>query len=168
MGMESYPEIDYHIIIEDDYYVDNIYFDIELVELYDKTFPNKTGYLCSLTLNQPFLHAAISNGIIHKNVLNYISLYKYYNLISKETYSQLKFSILMAQNNIIIKDMNYIYDTQFWDTPTQKITDFSKQKNMKRIISPIQILSEFQLSKHDLINIMNNFFEKFIQTIINN
>jgi hypothetical protein len=158
MGMEMSSDIDYHLVMEDDHCVDNLYFDLELIDMYNNFFQEKKGYLCCLTLDEPIYHAAIPHGIFHRNILNYMSLDKYYNTITQYTYPQLKFCELMNKNNIQTKDFADKYYMPFWNTDKQGITDYTKNKSInKRLIVPVQLIEYFSLSPQDLEKLLNQF-----------
>lgn len=123
----------YYLLIEDDYCIDtnNIWFDKELVDIYKQKFndTNNIGYLSTLVWNKPITHAAISNGLLSKETVDYIHtksgltmLEAYYKLSG---YPQLKFSELFNNIGILHKDISDYFRILFWDSPSQKILDYS-------------------------------------------
>lgn len=76
-GFQEYREFDYHIFIEDDYVFTQDNFDAIMIEKFERN--ENCGYLCSLKY---YNHAAISNGISSKEVLN--KVWDKYNCLPHE------------------------------------------------------------------------------------
>jgi len=131
----------YYLLIEDDYCIDtsNLYFDKELVDIYNASFKDKKniGYLSTLVLENPFKHAAISNGIISKETVDYIHLRTGHTILDEyytlSGYPQLKFSQLFNDMEVCHSDLKGHYCIYFWDTPSQKIIDFSTEKDCTKL-----------------------------------
>ena len=153
----------YYIIIEDDYAIDrnNINFDIQLLEIYNKSFKDNIGYLSTLVWEKPFKHAAISNGFISKSTFESIEkeskntvLSCYYTLKPIEDYPQLKFCQLFNDYNVPQKDLTEYIEILFWASPDNSIQDFSKVKNNKYIFLPCQsIYKKYNYDKYSAIDI---------------
>ena len=162
MGIEKNKEFEYHILIEDDYCIhpENYNFDNEIISLYNKYFPDKNGYLCSMAcalFYHPF-HAARSNGLIHINILKNVNLKDFYNYKNGNNIDpQVLFSLYFLENNIEIKGINDIYETFFWSDRLQNYTNGNTKNKM---FTPVQYFDEFKnLSKEQfklyIININN-------------
>lgn len=140
IGIEKNKHLDYHLLIEDDYCINpnNYNFDTEVIDLYNKYFPDKNGYLCSLACEldgHPY-HAAISNGLVHKNITDHVSLKGFYDFcLHSNQYAQVLFSQYFLQNNISIKGINDVYETLFWNGTIQ---NFTAGGTKKQLFVPVQ------------------------------
>ena len=138
----AYPNFDYYIIMEDDYFMELKDYDTVLVDLHRKKFKNGIGYLCSKTLtghaHGPII-ASVSNGIISKNLFdlknkNNDILNMYYKNKSYKGNPQIKFSYFLGNMNDYSKEYNVL----FWNSSTKKVVRHSKKPIS--IISPVEIL----------------------------
>lgn len=160
-GIINNINFEYYLLIEDDYCIDsnNIFFDKELIDIYNNSFELNKGYLSTLVWEKPILHAAISNGFISKKTVEYMNdlcnlniLNEYYKLSG---YPQLKFSQLFNNFNIPHKDLTNNNIILFWDSPSQKIKDFSnddkKREEKNLIFIPIQYIYDISISNYSNI-----------------
>ena len=141
-AMLKYSKFDYHIIMEDDYYIDptQTEFDTDLINIYTSTFKDNIGYLCTYaSLHQNMWHASISNGMISKDTLERLGKDILEHFYSFEMYPQLKFSHIMTEKNINICDIQKYYKIPFWDSPTQTIKDFTTSQSNIYMFVPVQM-----------------------------
>lgn len=118
-------EFDWYIFIEDDYFpvIDN--FDNELIDMYKE---KKTDVLCSLDYTEKYKkHMAISNCIIHSNVLE--TIYTKHKGIpifnNRNIYLiQIQFSNLFSSNNFVICDYLYRYRSLFYNSKKKEIEEY--------------------------------------------
>lgn len=161
-GMLKNKSFDYHITLEDDYYINPnlLNFEDELIQLYKEKFPNNIGYLCTYASFHPIIytndnippksdltniihydlwHGAISNGMISKDTLEHLGdniLNYYYNFWYM--YPQLKYSFIMYKNNVNIADITSKYRSPFWNSVQQSLKDFAPYNNIYLFL-PIQL-----------------------------
>jgi len=148
-GYMENKNYDYNLLIEDDYYISpiNLMFDLELIELYRKKFPNNIGYMCTHSMENEYIkyHASISNGIISSETFNLFKnpLKSYYDITDVCSFSQLKFSALFLNSGIDILDMNSEYKSIFWNSTDKIIIDYSSTTlNIPYMFLPVQCLPE--------------------------
>ena len=168
-GMCYRKDVDYHIIIEDDYMIDPqcVNFTDKLVSIYKQKFPDNIGYLCTLegphNNNYRFPnHAAISNGLISQCTISKLGdniLEDFYN--TSDTYSQLKFSSLFSEKQIPIRDYSYTCRVEFWDTGIQSIIDYSEEDSLSQEHIFIPIQSYLSRSKGDIKKIKRKWNRDF-------
>lgn len=142
----KYPKFDYYITMEDDYspHPTAINFDLTLLKYYNDIFPENIGLLCTWVNPSGFRgikrqHAAISNSIISKDTLDKINLNKYTDIFI----GQMEFSNIFLNNKIKLKDYSNQgknYQIPYWRTNGGYIWEFSKFKNNKYLLVPIQLL----------------------------
>lgn len=160
----EYIDHDYYLFMEDDYCINpnELHFDMELINLYNNTFPKQIGYLCSFAIksyNQ--YHAAVSTGLISFKTYKALGdnvLQQFYN--TSHGNSQIAFSLLFLLNNIQIFDMYEHCHAIFWQSydctlhNIKKEKDCSDNSNKKTIIIPVQYLLEF--NKKENMDLENN------------
>jgi hypothetical protein len=113
-GMLHRPDVDYHLLIEDDYLIDpeELQFDYSLISIYQRKFPNNIGYLATLCgphNSFPYsTHSMISNGLISTDTVKSIPniLEEFYKI---DIYPQLAFSKLFLDRKIDILDYSDTY-----------------------------------------------------------
>lgn len=140
-GMQSFPEADYHIFLEDDYTLvpTQTQFVQKLVGLYKQKFPNNIGYLCTHvgTLNG-YQHAAISNGIISRDTIDAMGgatnmLYELYNL---PIFPQLAFSKIFDNHHIPILDWTSHFAADFFRSEKCQLEIYPSAE--ERLMIPVQ------------------------------
>ena len=121
-----YPQFDYYVFIEDDYYVANKRFKEDLIGLFNVyreiSFDNDKNislYLCTLAGNKPITrHARISNGITDRASLEKINLtYREVVLSDPEIPPQIAFSKLFDK----IRDFSCEYLPTYWASMLNRV-----------------------------------------------
>lgn len=134
---EKFPNFDYYLFIEDDYYInDNIVsFDDTIINIYKKKFPDNIGYLASwygLT-ERSFgqVHLAISNGVLSRETLERVpNILNEYKRIAGNS-CQMNFGRLFSNRKIPIIDIMDTYDMPFWEATIKQLYIFRKRKDEK-------------------------------------
>ena len=136
----AYPDFDYYIIMEDDYFMELKDYDTVLVDLHRKKFPNGIGYLCSMKMPKKGGGkdiASISNGIISNKLFeirNKNMLKSFYNTKTYKDNNQIRFSYFLGYINDYVKEYKVIY----WHYRSQSLVYYNNDK--VSIISPIEVL----------------------------
>ena len=116
-GYLKFPTYDYHVLIEDDYYITDSL--DKLVSLYKTYFPNNIGYLASYygtTKGHNKTHLAISNGIISKESFEKVpDILSYYYRLSTIKNPQVPFGDIFLNSGVPIKDFRKEYNIYFWE-----------------------------------------------------
>jgi len=134
-GYQIYPDYEWYFFLEDDYIFTLDNFDQRMIDMWD----DETSYLCSLILQNPIRHAAISNGLTRGDVLKNIDfkpLKKYdniYNGLLQTTFSQL----FSGDPKKKLKDVTTEYSTPFWQQNSVRYNE----KGKPILISPAQLLT---------------------------
>ena len=164
----------YYFLMEDDYCIDprNTWFDLELVDIYKRTFPNGIGYLCGMCGSMTGMsgstrvtihphHAAVSNGIITTKTFEQVDkvptnvLQKFYEhpstfnvsvSTSARTCPQVIFSQLFTDSGVEIKDIQDHYIIPFYCSGTRETTCYTKLEGAHRYpyysTVPVQFITQ--------------------------
>jgi hypothetical protein len=145
-GMQSQPEVDYHLVIEDDYFVNpnELDFDFSLVRQFQRKFRDNIGYLATLAgTNQHEYHAMISNGLISNETLSRIPniLETFYTNFAQIQNSQLTFSLLftLGISSNSVRDYSDEFEILFWNSTTKQLEDYTKTKSSRHLFLPFQV-----------------------------
>ena len=147
--VRNFPETDYYIVIEDDYFPTIPNFVSELIRIHKKKL-SKGGYLCSFksTYSGCFPpHAANSNGIIDGSSFRNALLENPNPLIYSEPFTakeywrtcpQISFSLIFKDR---IKDFSQEYNIPFWGSSSSLkkviyLSDYLPER--KSLFCPIQ------------------------------
>jgi hypothetical protein len=139
----KYPNFDYYIVMEDDYYMNLDNYDVILVDQMKKKCINGEGFLCSASTKTPGRTndvAHVSNGIISKKAWENVNkngtiLQDFYEKIVPKGIPQIKFSRLFGR----IEDHGADYRVLFWHSPSRVIRTITKSPKPD-LINPVQVL----------------------------
>ena len=146
-GINRYPDFDFYILVEDDYYPSIPDFVNKLLDLYQQKV-NSCGYLasyCSDVVSWYPYHAAVSNGILDRaaakklrepNILS-LSRDEYSKTYPNNVCDQVAFSNIFKDNLI---SMSPEYSIPFWSSSLKKIVFMEKEIGNKEILfKPVQM-----------------------------
>ncbi len=139
---------DYFVITEDDYYITP--YITRLVDYYNMVFPTCIGYLALMADSTRFFphHAAISNGLISRKTIDFLSdnvgdiLQYFYNKSIVFQVAQINFSYLFLHNNIEIKDFRDTYKALCWSSSINNFEDYSNKDTTLSIFIPVQTIDD--------------------------
>jgi hypothetical protein len=144
----AYPNYDYYLFNEDDYYLTSPRSDMYLVNEYRRKFPDDIGYLCQYVIEEcgHGYHAATSNGLISRQTFEKVSttpkdiLDSFYNHPYQD--AQVRFSRLFLEANIPIKDIRDRYSVVHWASNLDYAIDFTRPEceGSETVFMPVQAI----------------------------
>jgi hypothetical protein len=150
-GYLWYPDFDYYLFIEDDYFIhpSKLNFDSDIIKTYNDILEkNKTtvGYICSYaTTTNHHYHATISNGILNKESLEMLGsgdiLNKYYTCAKEYPIEQVAFSDLFINNGVPVYSFEHVYCALFWSSLHKRIDVYSPVTVGNPLFIPLQYLT---------------------------
>lgn len=149
-GYLLYPDFDYYLFIEDDYFIhpSKLRFDKDIINTYnDILTTNNTlvGYICSFaTTTNHHYHATISNGILNKKSLEMLGcdiLEKYYTCAKEYPIEQVAFSDLFINNDVPVYSFEHVYCALFWSSLHKRIDVYSPITVGNPMFIPLQYLT---------------------------
>jgi hypothetical protein len=143
-GCVENPQYDYHLLMEDDYYIciDDLMFDQHLIDYYRKLAPNNIGYFASFATSDDIngYHGAVSNGIVSNDTIklfdDMLGFYYHLRTLGDSICPQVTFSHVFQRRNIPIIDMSEEYEAWFWGSWDKSLKLLSSPS--KKLILPIQ------------------------------
>lgn len=150
-GYLHYPDFDYYLFIEDDYFIHPSLhtFDQDLINVYNSLLQEgntDVGYACSLAnaSNGHHYHAAISNGIVNKKSMQMLGsdvLDKYYICAKNYPIEQVAFSDMFIENGVPVYSLDKIYIALFWSSYRKRLENYSLSDADKYLFVPLQALT---------------------------
>ncbi len=144
----AYPDYDYYLLNEDDYYLAAAESDVRLVDAYRRAFPDGVGYLCQYRIDDECYgpHAATSNGLISRRSFERVAsppadvLDKFYTLMYWG--AQVRFSHVFLGAGVDIRDIRDQYTVLHWASNLQYAIDFTRPAcaGTPSIFLPVQIV----------------------------
>lgn len=149
-GYLLYPDFDYYLFIEDDYFIhpSKLDFDRDIVNTYNEILSTNNvdvGYVCSFaTTTNHHYHATISNGIVNKKSLELLGdniLEKYYTCAKEYPIEQVAFSDLFINNSVPVYSFEHVYCALFWSSLNKRIDVYSPITVGNPMFIPLQYLT---------------------------
>ena len=149
-GCLLYPNFDYHLFIEDDYFIhpSQLTFDQDIIDVYNKILSlgdTTVGYVCSYaTTTNHHYHATISNGIVNKATLQLLGpdiLDKYYTCAQEYAIEQVAFSDMFIKSGIPVYSFEHVYCALFWSSLHNRLEVFSPLTVGTLLFVPLQYLT---------------------------
>lgn len=173
-------DADYHILIEDDYLVNDANFDKLILESYRSKFSDNIGYLCTavMQLNMPTNHASIATGMISSDTIRFlesklqISIQDCLYSFSKLFHVQYAFSLLFQLFDVPIADWRDTLSAWFWCNGTKRLIDYSirSPENLYLIdaLVPIEYFLEnnkINIEDYEEISLFKVFMSKELDSV---
>lgn len=149
-GYLLYPNFDYYLFIEDDYFIhpSQLTFDKDIIDAYNSILANRgstIGYVCSYaTATNHHYHATISNGIVNKASLEMLGtglLEKYYTCAEEYRIEQVAFSDLFIKHGVPVYSFEHIYCALFWSSLHNRLDVYSPLTVGNLMFVPLQYLT---------------------------
>jgi hypothetical protein len=149
-GYLLYPNYDYHLFIEDDYFIHPslLTFDRDVVDSYNSVLAShgtNVGYVCSYaTTTNHHYHATISNGIVNKASMELLGpdiLEKYYACAEDYKIEQVAFSDLFIKGGVPLYSFEHVYTSLFWSSLHNRLDVYSPVTVGKLLFVPLQYLT---------------------------
>lgn len=154
LAINHFRDIPYNILIEDDYYIDpsNPTFDLELLDIYKKSFPNNFGYLCTYAPKNDKgqrTFPSIANGFLSTfsvvvrrpekdGTAPKTQLERFY---AEQDFCQIAFGNIFMP---FLEDISDEYYLPFWTGVNGELQDFTTAKPSKKMFMPIQLCEEIR------------------------
>lgn len=149
-GYKLYPNFDYYIFIEDDYFIhpSQLTFDKDIIDSYNSILASRgsnVGYVCSYaTTTNHHYHATISNGIVNKASLKILGndiLEKYYTCAEEYKIEQVAFSDLFIKGGVPVYSFEHVYCALFWSSLHNRLDVYSPVTVGTLMFVPLQYLT---------------------------
>lgn len=158
-GYLLYPNFNYHLLIEDDYFIhpSQLTFDQDIIDVYNGILSQgntDVGYVCSYatTTGSHHYHATISNGIVNKKTFELLGpdiLDKYYTCAEEYPIEQVAFSDMFIKNNISVFSFEHMYCALFWSSLHNRLDIYSPLTVRTLLFVPLQYLT-FLFKSHSI------------------
>lgn len=149
-GYNLYPNYDYYLFIEDDYFIhpSQLSFDQNVIDAYNSILSSRgtnVGYVCSYaTTTNHHYHATISNGIVNKTSLEMLGsdiLEKYYTCADEYKIEQVAFSDLFIKNDVPVYSFEHVFCALFWSSLHNRLDVYSPVTVGTLLFVPLQYLT---------------------------
>jgi len=152
-GYLLYPNFDYYIFIEDDYFIhpSQLTFDKDIIDAYNSILDShhsagsNIGYVCSYaTTTNHHYHATISNGIVNRASLEMLGsdiLEKYYTCAEEYKIEQVAFSDMFIKGDVPVYSFEHVYCALFWSSLNKRLDVYSPVTVGTLMFVPLQYLT---------------------------